>query len=76
MIEPDLTYQAALEELRTIHARLRSEDVDVDSLLDDVQRASELLAFCQQRLTAVGERLEQVLEDFGDASAERDGDAV
>lgn len=64
MTEPELTYRAALEELRAIHARLRSEDVDVDRLLEDVQRASELLAFCRQRLTAVGERLEEVLADF------------
>ena len=40
------------------------EEVDVDTLLNEVQRASDLLAFCQQRLKAVGERLEQVLEDF------------
>lgn len=64
MTEPELTYRAALDELRAIHARLRSDEVDVDTLLNEVQRASDLLAFCQQRLTAVGERLEEVLEDF------------
>jgi exodeoxyribonuclease VII small subunit len=74
MIEPDLTYQAALDELRAIHARLRSDEIDVDALLVDVQRASALLAFCQERLTAVGERLERVLEDFGEPSAEPAGD--
>lgn len=66
MSETELTYQAALEELRAIHARLRGEEVDVDNLLEDVQRASDLLAFCQQRLESVGERLEEVLEDFDD----------
>lgn len=62
--DTELTYRAALEELRTIHGRLRSDDVDVDRLLEDVQRASELLAFCRERLDAVGERLEEVLEAF------------
>lgn len=60
----DLTYREALEELRVIHARLRADDVDVDSLLADVQRASELLDFCQKRITAVGHQLEEVLKDF------------
>jgi exodeoxyribonuclease VII small subunit len=60
----DLTYRAALDELREIHARLRSDEVDVDRLLADVQRAAELLAFCRERLDSVGERLEEVLEDF------------
>ncbi len=66
MTESELTYQEALDELRAIHGRLRSDDVDVDRLLDDVQRASDLLAFCKERLESVGERLEEVLEDFED----------
>ncbi len=64
MNEPDLTYREALDELRAIHARLRGDEVDVDRLLTDVQRASELLAFCRERLESVGERLEEVLEGF------------
>jgi exodeoxyribonuclease VII small subunit len=64
MTEPEMTYREALDELRAIHTRLRADDVDIDTLLDDVQRASDLLAFCRERLTAVGDRLEQVLTDF------------
>lgn len=60
----ELTYREALDELRAIHARLRADDVDVDNLLADVQRASELLDFCQKRITAVGHQLEEVLRDF------------
>ncbi len=64
MSDQDLTYSAALEELRTIHARLRGDDVDVDHLLEDVSRAAELLEFCQKRITAVGEQLDEVLVEF------------
>lgn len=64
MSETEQTYRAALEELRAIHARLRSDDVDVDRLVEDVKRAADLVAFCRERLTAVGERLEEVLADF------------
>lgn len=66
MIEPGTTYQEALDELRAIHTRLRGDDVDVDRLLDDVQRASDLISFCRERLESVGERLEEVLEGFDD----------
>jgi len=62
--EEQRSYQVALDELRAIHARLVREDVDVDRLIDDVKRAADLLAFCRERLTAVGERLEEVLEEF------------
>ncbi len=64
MTDSELTYSVALEELRAIHARLRADDVDVDNLLEDVKRASDLLSFCRERLTSVGERLEEVLTDF------------
>jgi exodeoxyribonuclease VII small subunit len=64
----DLTYRQALEELRAIHARLKADDVDVDNLLSDVQRAAELLDFCQKRITAVGDQLEEVLESFENTS--------
>lgn len=66
MSSEDLIYSQALEELRAIHARLSADDVDVDLLLNDVQRASELLEFCRKRITAVGEQLEEVLRDFDD----------
>lgn len=64
MTDVQQTYRQALEELRGIHARLKEDDVDIDTLLDDVKRASDLLAFCRERLTSVGERLEEVLTDF------------
>jgi exodeoxyribonuclease VII small subunit len=64
MTDSALSYRQALEELRAIHARLRDDDVDIDRLLVDVQRASDLLALCRDRLNAVGERLEEVLTDF------------
>ncbi|MGH8871718.1 MAG: exodeoxyribonuclease VII small subunit [Acidimicrobiia bacterium] len=64
MTESQQTYREALEELRVIHARLRDDDVDIDTLLDDVKRAADLLAFCRRRLASVGERLEEVLTDF------------
>lgn len=64
MSDIDLTYREALDELRSIHARLRAEEVDIDRLLEDVQRASDLLAYCRERLDSVGERLEEVLTDF------------
>jgi exodeoxyribonuclease VII small subunit len=64
MSETEPTYREALEELRAIHARLRGDEVDVDTLIEDVKRAADLVAFCRERLTAVGERLEEVLSDF------------
>jgi exodeoxyribonuclease VII small subunit len=64
MTDSQQTYRQALDELRAIHARLRDDEVDIETLLDDVKRAADLLAFCRDRLDSVGERIEQVLADF------------
>ena len=66
MTDSQQTYRQALDELRAIHGRLRDDEVDIDTLLEDVKRAADLLAFCRDRLNSVGERLEQVLTDFED----------
>ncbi|HEX6147231.1 MAG TPA: exodeoxyribonuclease VII small subunit [Acidimicrobiia bacterium] len=66
MTDSEQTYRQALDELRAIHGRLRDDEVDIDTLLDDVKRAADLLAFCRERLNSVGERLEEVLTDFED----------
>lgn len=68
MSTEDLSYSQALQELRAIHARLSADDVDVDRLLEDVRRASELLEFCRSRITSVGEQLEEVLADLDDTT--------
>jgi exodeoxyribonuclease VII small subunit len=64
MSDEQRTYREALDELRAIHGRLTRDDVDVDTLLEDVKRAADLLVFCRERLNEVGERLEEVLADF------------
>lgn len=43
-------YTAAIEELETILAELKSDEISIDSLAAKVERANELLTFCQDLL--------------------------
>ena len=58
-----LTYSEAIAEVEQILARLRDEQIDVDALIAEVKRATELIAQCRAQLTdverAVKEQLEQ-----------------
>ena len=51
-----LTYEKAQEELQEILEKLQAEAVSIDDLTSQVQRAAELIAFCQNKLrdTEVG----------------------
>lgn len=53
MSKKKLSYQSAFEELQTICQKLESEEVDVDQITDLVQRANELVKYCQERLRGI-----------------------
>lgn len=44
------SYDNAIEELQLIVNDLQAEVVSIDSLSDKVKRASELIAFCKNKL--------------------------
>jgi len=55
------TYEAALQELEALVARLESGQLPLDQLLTGYQRGAQLLKFCRDRLEAVETQI-KVLE--------------
>ena len=51
MAKKKLTYTEAVAEIEQIIARLRGEQIDVDTLASEVKRATELIAQCKAQLT-------------------------
>ena len=51
------TYEAALQELEQLVARLESGQMPLDQLLAGYQRGAALLAFCKERLQAVEDQI-------------------
>jgi len=58
---PPASYEAALQELEQLVAKLESGDLPLEQLLTQYQRGAELLAFCRDRLQAVQTQV-QVLD--------------
>ncbi|MEZ0307979.1 MAG: exodeoxyribonuclease VII small subunit [Ramlibacter sp.] len=56
-----VSYEAALEELEILVARLESGQLPLDQLLTGYQRGAELLKFCRDKLEAVENQI-KVLE--------------
>ncbi|MGQ9724167.1 MAG: exodeoxyribonuclease VII small subunit [Tepidimonas sp.] len=54
------TYEAAVQELEGLLARLESGQMPLDELLGSYQRASALLAYCRSRLDAVEQQIRVV----------------
>jgi exodeoxyribonuclease VII small subunit len=53
MTKKKLSYNEAIAEIEQILARLRDEQIDVDSLSAQVKRATELIEQCKAQLTDV-----------------------
>jgi len=51
-----------VKELENIVAQIENEDIPFDELLDKVKRSSELICFCQNKLTQTEEEVSQVLQ--------------
>ena len=64
MKESALTYSQAKQELEEIVSAIESGKLDVDALTEKVKRASELIAFCKERLTKTDEELQKILDEI------------
>ena len=65
----DPSYSDAIEEVENILAELEGSVVDVDHLAERVQRASELLKICRDRLSIVEVDVAKLIDDL-DATAD------
>lgn len=57
-----MTYAAAMAEIERTLARLRSEEMDVDTLSTEVERATKLIALCKSRLNKTEREVGRILE--------------
>ncbi len=63
-METPLTYEAAFNELKQIASAIESESVSVDVLAEKVKRASFLIAYCQKKLTATEEEVNNIISQM------------
>ncbi len=62
MAKKTITYTEAAAAIEQILARLRNEEMDVDSLAAEVKRATELIALCKQKLLDTEAEVNRILE--------------
>ncbi len=58
------SYEKSFEELKTIIEDIENGDISVDILSEKVQRASELISFCKEKLNATELNVQKMLKDL------------
>lgn len=61
-MEQEFSYAKAIAEIEVILKRFNEQDFDVDSLAKELQRATELIAKCKDRLKSVEEQVAKIVE--------------
>ena len=59
----NLTYEKALAELQTIVNALENGDTSIDELAAKVERAAELIQFCQEKLRQTDEKINTLFNE-------------
>lgn len=60
----NLKYSEAIEQLEQIQSALENDEISVDELSEKVKYASELLAFCKEKLHKTEKEVSQILDDL------------
>lgn len=63
-MDNQLTYDSAYSELRKIASEIENESVSVDVLAEKVKRASELITFCQGKLRATEQSVNNIIKEM------------
>jgi len=63
-VDLNLTYELAYAELADIAYEIETESVSVDVLAEKVKRASDLIAFCQNKLRATETEVSKVIKQM------------
>lgn len=63
-----LSFSDAVAEVESIVARLENEDIDIDELAGEVQRAIELVSACRARLERTSEEVREMVTRLQEAA--------
>lgn len=64
MTNDEQSYVDAISKIEEILRSLDTENVDIDRLATDVQKAADLIAFCRDRLAAAQTEVERIVSAF------------
>lgn len=59
----EIKYEEALKQLETIVDKMDNDELDIDSLGEQLKTAQKLIKLCKDKLTKTNEEIKKILED-------------
>ncbi|MBP3253296.1 MAG: exodeoxyribonuclease VII small subunit [Bacteroidales bacterium] len=69
MENSEMTYSQAYDELRRIMSCIEQGGISVDELTENISKASQLIAFCKEKLHKIELDTDKLLEDLEQSNA-------
>ena len=61
-MKKNFKYEEAVEQLEQIVRKMENDELDIDSLTDELRKAQELIKLCKAKLTSTDEEIKKMLE--------------
>jgi exodeoxyribonuclease VII small subunit len=58
-----MKYEEAMRELETIVRKMENDELDIDTLSEQLKRAQQLIKLCKDKLTKTDEEIKKILEN-------------
>ena len=62
-MQEEINYEKAVGELKEIVRKMENDQLDMDSLTQQLRRAQTLIRFCKDKLTKTDEEIKKILEE-------------
>lgn len=63
MKEKEVKYENAIHELEAIVSKMENGDLDVDSMVEELQKAQKLIKLCKDKLTKTDAEIKKLLAE-------------
>ena len=63
MVRKDLKYEEAMATLEQIVARMENNELDLDTMSEELKKAQQLIKLCKDKLTKTDQEIRKILNE-------------
>jgi len=63
MVRKDLKYEEAMATLEQIIARMENNELDLDTMSEELKKAQQLIKLCKDKLTKTNQEIRKLLNE-------------
>ena len=63
MVKKDLKYEEAIATLEQIVARMENNELDLDTMSEELKKAKQLIKLCKDKLTKTDQEIRKIINE-------------